>query len=576
MFPLAPKSANVSGDTSTSILSGGTTPRGWADLTDDGGLSSRADGEGVETTLDSMTTLMLIGSQRSHLRKERQRLLARASLPGDCRSSLLESGAREAVKRSGEEELFESLSLATQERELLVREKGLLEGLLKSTTEELSRLVEAEAVSEEQRIELQEQLRQTEKHLAAQSLLAEEERHRANHAREDAENMRAQLKMSQDKCVESERACACLEKKCTALQGELEAVRSLALHARDKDEWDRQEARIMKAEAGARHNQERVAEMLHQAGEHAKERAVWQDQRKALILRAEEVKSLQEQLEDLRNSERRAVELQKECTGVQEKLYLVTIRAEKQQAALDTNALEIASLQDENKKLSSQVVEHQNSNARMMHKVDAMEREAAAATRDRSEQIGRVRCLETEAAANAKHLAAVEAQNSNLARELDAANRMADDNKREGSELKTAVQTLRKDLQRAKEVENTLTQAREEADVERAALQKEIREAKDSCHRDASSLAALREQSESLQASCDTLAGEKAAFQDECNRLNLRIQLCNQELQYHRSIERAQEARSTDWMQAHSALLNNLQRRPGAANRRHSEVEKPM
>jgi len=40
--------------------------------------------------------------------------------------------------------------------------------------------------------------------------------------------------------------------------------------------------------------------------------------------------------------------------------------------------------------------------------------------------------------------------------------------------------------------------------------------------------------------------------------------LCNQELDYHRSIERTNEVRSAEWMHAHTALLNKLQRRPNA------------
>jgi hypothetical protein len=42
------------------------------------------------------------------------------------------------------------LCIATQERKLLVREKGVLESILKSTMEEISRMLEVEALSNEQ------------------------------------------------------------------------------------------------------------------------------------------------------------------------------------------------------------------------------------------------------------------------------------------------------------------------------------------------------------------------------------------------------------------------------------------
>ena len=42
------------------------------------------------------------------------------------------------------------MCIATQERKLLVREKGVLESILKSTMEEISRMLEVEALSNEQ------------------------------------------------------------------------------------------------------------------------------------------------------------------------------------------------------------------------------------------------------------------------------------------------------------------------------------------------------------------------------------------------------------------------------------------
>ena len=42
------------------------------------------------------------------------------------------------------------LCITTQERKLLVREKGVLESILKSTMEEISRMLEVEALGNEQ------------------------------------------------------------------------------------------------------------------------------------------------------------------------------------------------------------------------------------------------------------------------------------------------------------------------------------------------------------------------------------------------------------------------------------------
>ena len=44
----------------------------------------------------------------------------------------------------------QSLCIATQERKLLAREKGVLESILKSTMEEISRMLEVEALNNEQ------------------------------------------------------------------------------------------------------------------------------------------------------------------------------------------------------------------------------------------------------------------------------------------------------------------------------------------------------------------------------------------------------------------------------------------
>ena len=44
----------------------------------------------------------------------------------------------------------QSLSIVTQERELLVREKGVLESILKTTMEEVASMLEAETLNSEQ------------------------------------------------------------------------------------------------------------------------------------------------------------------------------------------------------------------------------------------------------------------------------------------------------------------------------------------------------------------------------------------------------------------------------------------
>lgn len=68
----------------------------------------------------------------------------------------------------------------------------------------------------------------------------------------------------------------------------------------------------MQAEATVRHQQERLTEMLHQAGDHAKERAVWNDQRLALAAKTMEVENLQAELEAKKKYELLVTELQKE------------------------------------------------------------------------------------------------------------------------------------------------------------------------------------------------------------------------------------------------------------------------
>ena len=461
---------------------------------------------------------MTIGSERSRLRTERQQLLARESLPGEPRRS--------------EDDLFESLALATQERELLVREKGLLEQFLKSTTDEVSRMLEVEAASEEQRYALEEKVRQTEMQQRHWQAAAEEERRSAKHARSEAATLQEQLNASQDKCVEAERSSACLERKVNALQSELEAVRSLALHARNKDEWERQEARVMDAEASARQHQERIAQMLQQAGEHAKERALWVDQQKTLHATADEVKTLRAQVEVLKRSEARAAELEKECDGLQQNARLTAQRMDQQQRTLETNAGEMAALRDENKELTVRLAEHQSSNAMLKSRIERSEQDAAAAVEALTEQTSRNRNLEAEAAANANRLTASAAQveickkeSAALSRELDTASKSAEDSKREAAELSKAVATLQKDCQRAQELEMTLSRAREAAEAEKLALRREIQEAFALRQKDADSLAALRGENAELQTRCDALASDKIAFQDDCSRLNFRVQV---------------------------------------------------
>ena len=68
----------------------------------------------------------------------------------------------------------------------------------------------------------------------------------------------------------------------------------------------------MQAEATVRQQQERLTEMLHQAGEHAKERAAWNDQRLTLATKTNEVEKLQAELEAARKSEMLITELKKE------------------------------------------------------------------------------------------------------------------------------------------------------------------------------------------------------------------------------------------------------------------------
>ena len=112
-------------------------------------------------------------------RMERQRLLTRTPLHGErCSFTASEGGAGDAM--AGGSELFEvtkthpctsllalvwlrtavllvltaamrqSLCIATQERKLLAREKGMLESILKSTMEEISRMLEVETLNNEQ------------------------------------------------------------------------------------------------------------------------------------------------------------------------------------------------------------------------------------------------------------------------------------------------------------------------------------------------------------------------------------------------------------------------------------------
>lgn len=189
------------------------------------------------------------------------------------------------------------------------------------------------------------------------------QRRSATKKREEVEACQEQLSMSEVKRHEVELACANLEEKNMAMRAEIEAVRSAALHAREKDEWERQEMSLAQAQATVRQQQERLTEMLRQvcvfvfflvifrpqkcilsmcihvhlcvcafrrvntqknvhsvyvyaltcvcvciqAGEHAKERAFWQDQRLAFSEKVKEVETLQNEA-DAGNNSRKSIQ----------------------------------------------------------------------------------------------------------------------------------------------------------------------------------------------------------------------------------------------------------------------------
>ena len=189
----------------------------------------------------------------------------------------------------------QALCIATQERELLVREKGVLETMLKSTMNEVSRLLEAETLSEKRE-------RLAEEQRCQQERLLQDERRRA---REEVLVLQDQLALSETKRQQEK---AYFEEKLRSLQSEMESARVLALSARERDDLEVQEAKsrlvqaegkVVQAEATVRQLEERLTEMLHQAGEHAKERAVWQDHRQLLETRTKELSTLRHQLEVL-------------------------------------------------------------------------------------------------------------------------------------------------------------------------------------------------------------------------------------------------------------------------------------
>ena len=73
---------------------------------------------------------------------ERSRLLSKTQMTGEKDWS--PSMSFEPAKRASEEQLFEEVGLLMQERDLLLREKGALQNLLASSSEEIRRLFDAE------------------------------------------------------------------------------------------------------------------------------------------------------------------------------------------------------------------------------------------------------------------------------------------------------------------------------------------------------------------------------------------------------------------------------------------------
>lgn len=264
-----------------------------------------------------ISTLISINSERNRLRVERQRLLtSRSPSFGDRRSpsSAFENSAGESFKRSSEEELYETLCIATTERELLVKEKGMLESLLKSTMDEVSCMLEEETINNEQKRSLESRLREREKQLAMLKNEAEQERNSAKQFRDETDQLKEQLKLSERKHREAERACADLEEKVK----DLEAARGIA----QREMWEGQESKLIHAEATVRQQQERLAEMLHQAAEHAKERAVWQEQRLTLTTKVKEIERLRIELESSKKAEELVTQLQMECADLKQKLHV--------------------------------------------------------------------------------------------------------------------------------------------------------------------------------------------------------------------------------------------------------------
>eukprot|EP00802_Teleaulax_amphioxeia_P010065 Tamp_10090.p1 GENE.Tamp_10090~~Tamp_10090.p1 ORF type:complete len:594 (+),score=154.55 Tamp_10090:225-1784(+) len=515
-----------------------------------------------------MAALFALGSERNRLRMERQRLLTRTPLHGEhCSVATGEGGAGDAM--AGGSELFESLCIATQERKLLAREKGVLESILKSTMEEISRMLEVEALNNEQRRNLEDRLRQSEKQATNLSSDAEEERRRANRLRDEVSAAQERLKLSEAKRHEAERTCAQLEPKLAALREEVEAARTAAMSLREKDAWERQENRLLQAEETVQQQQQQLSELLLQAGEHAKERAIWQDQRISLAAKGKENERLCAELKASEKQAALATELQKELADVKDKLHNTLAQKENEERQREAVLKEHRQVLDENKRMQQRIAELQTANVGLTHKTECLQKDAEHAARRHDEQTTRLRKVEEEAASQAKALAAAEGQIESLknecaarTREIDASNRIADEAKKEMAEMKKRMLDAFKEAERVAELERLLSSTRHDADRNQAALLKDVEELRQTRQADARQIATLQDKANEWHKISEALAAEKNAIQDERNRMHCRLQLCNQELEYHRAIERASEARSTDWLHAHSHLLNKLQRRP--------------
>ena len=160
--------------------------------------------------------------------------------------------------------------------------------------------------------------------------------------------------------------------------------------------------------------------------------------------------------------------LQKELSDAKQELQKSKLQSEQQKISLEADATEKATLRSQVSLLSAQVSEQQQRNTELNGKVESLKFEVAANTHKLEQQSLHLRKAEVDLAAQAKAGSASRMQREIMKRDIATLREELGSAVREGDETRKVMieqnQVLRKETERAAELEKLLQRAKEDAE----------------------------------------------------------------------------------------------------------------